>query len=108
MCDSVFCACVQMIEGGKARFRAPSAGERMKVALKEKKSPADEGMVRSLFKMHKTRVGVCVGETTRGSSCSRMTFSHSTKRVIEATTKRSYVGEHKGSGARPGGNIFTS
>lgn len=94
--------------GKKARFRAPSAGKRIKVALKgEKKVPADEGVVRSLFKMHKTRVGVCVGETTRGSSCSRMTFSHSSKRVIEVTTKRSYVGEHKGSGARPG-NIFTS
>lgn len=96
------------LRGKKARFRAPSAGERIKVALKEKKKvPANEGMVCPLFKMHKTRVGVCVSETTRGSSCSRMTFSHSSKRVIGATTKRSYVGEHKGSGARPG-NIFTS
>lgn len=39
MCDLVFCACVRMVGGGrgKGRFRAPSAGERIKVALKEEK-----------------------------------------------------------------------
>lgn len=103
----VLCMCADGWGGKKkAHFRAPSAGETIKVAPKKRCRLMKERF--ALFKTHKTRVGVSACETTRGSGCSRMTFSHSSKRVIEATTKRLYVGEHKGSGARAGGNIFTS